>query len=190
MIHDQTPTGQSEATSLRWYAIKVFYNRVLELRDYIAPQISDSYIPMVTRVEERAGVRRRVRRQLISSLLFVRTTPGNAATIMDTTRDRAMVYAREEDGQRIPDPIPDRQMDLFKLVTSHGEQGVDYLGADHPRYYKGDLVKVIDGPFKGSEGHIVRIKENRRLVVTVRGVCAIATGFIPGAFLRKVSPPG
>ena len=48
----------------------------------------------------------------------------------------------------------------------------------------GETVKVTDGPFKGAEGHIVRIKKDRRLVVTIRGVAAVATTFIHPQFLE------
>lgn len=77
-------------------------------------------------------------------------------------------------------------MDIFMLVTSSGEQGMEYFGEDNPKFYKGERVRVIDGKFKGAEGVICRIRKNSRLVVTVQGVCAVATSYIPQAFLMKL----
>ena len=37
-----------------------------------------------------------------------------------------------------------------------------------------------------AEGHIVRIRGDHRLVVTIDGLCAIATGYIPRPFLQKI----
>ena len=54
------------------------------------------------------------------------------------------------------------------------------------KFYQGDHVKVIDGTFKGAEGYICRIKKNHRLIITVHGVCAVATSYIPQAFLKKI----
>ena len=46
---------------------------------------------------------------------------------------------------------------------------------------------VTGGPFKGAEGHIKRIKRDRRLIVTIKGVVAVATAYIHPSLLRKVS---
>ena len=53
-------------------------------------------------------------------------------------------------------------------------------------YIPCEHVKVIDGTFKGAEGYICRIKKNHRLIITVHGVCAVATSYIPQAFLKKI----
>lgn len=43
-------------------------------------------------------------------------------------------------------------------------------------------MRVTEGPFKGAEGYIKRIKGNRRLIVSIEGVVAVATTYIPGVF--------
>lgn len=98
-----------------------------------------------------------------------------------------MVYSRREERRQIPVAIPDREMDIFMLVTSGGKLGVEYLGDDSPGYHLGDRVRVTDGPFTGSEGHIARIRGNHRLVVSIKGLCAVATSYIPMAFLKKLT---
>jgi ribosomal protein L24 len=50
----------------------------------------------------------------------------------------------------------------------------------------GDRVVVTGGPFKGAEGHIKRIKRDRRLVVTIPGIVAVATAYIHPDLLKKV----
>ena len=45
---------------------------------------------------------------------------------------------------------------------------------------------MTGGPFQGAEGYVVRIKKDRRLVVTISGVAAIATSFIPMELLEKI----
>ena len=51
----------------------------------------------------------------------------------------------------------------------------------------GVRVRVTEGPFKGAEGYIKRIKGNRRLIVSIEGVVAVATTYIPGCFLEKIA---
>lgn len=83
--------------------------------------------------------------------------------------------------------MPDEQMDLFMKICSIKDSGLEYLGEDGPQFHQGDRVRVIDGIFKGFEGHIKRIKHDRKLIVTIEGVAAFATRFIPPAFLEKIN---
>lgn len=88
--------------------------------------------------------------------------------------------------KRLPLAISEREMNIFMLVTSSGGQGMEYFGEDNPKFHRGERVRVIDGKFKGAEGVICRIRKNSRLVVTVQGVCAVATSYIPQAFLQRI----
>lgn len=78
-------------------------------------------------------------------------------------------------------------MDLFMKICSIKDSGLEYLGEDGPQFHQGDRVRVIDGIFKGFQGHIKRIKHDRKLIVTIEGVAAFATRFIPPAFLEKIN---
>jgi hypothetical protein len=77
-------------------------------------------------------------------------------------------------------------MTPLMLLTSGEDSNLEYLGDDTARYSVGQKVKVIDGQFAGAVGHICRIKGNRRLVVAIKGVCAVATSYIPSCFLEKI----
>ena len=99
---------------------------------------------------------------------------------------RVLLYTREKNGKKIPSAIPDREMEIFMLVTSAGKAGLEYLGEDSPRFRKGEKVRVTGGQFKGAEGHICRIKGDRRLIVSIQGLCAVATSYIPQCYLEKI----
>ena len=45
---------------------------------------------------------------------------------------------------------------------------------------------VTGGIFKGAEGYIKRIQGNKRLVVSIEGVVAVATSYIPAVYLEKL----
>ncbi len=67
-----------------------------------------------------------------------------------------------------------------------GENGLEYFPADQLAYKSGTKVRVTAGLLKGSVGEIKRIKGNRRFVVEIQGICAIATSYIPSEFLQKL----
>jgi TonB-dependent SusC/RagA subfamily outer membrane receptor len=67
------------------------------------------------------------------------------------------------------------------IYGSQGANGVIIITTK-----KGERVRVIDGRFKGLEGEIKRINGDHRLIVTIEGICAVATTYIPRCFLEKI----
>ena len=160
-----TNEGKSEVE--RWYAVKVYYNRMTPLREQLALDGVNYFIP-----------------SMITSLLFLQTSAEYLAHFVDGYHDKLWVY--RDPLTRKPSVIPDKEMEVFIFVCTAGQQGLCYLGEDRPEYHQGDRVRVTEGQFKGAEGYIKRIKKDRRLVVSVRGVAAVATTFIPPQFLEIV----
>lgn len=153
---------------INWYAIKVYYNRVQ---------------PLIAECKE-SGMEFFAPTDIIGSLLFVRSEESEVLHLAAASDVKMWVY-RTSDGSR-PAAIPDREMEVFRFVVTAGQQGLTLLGEDRPEYHMGDRVVVTDGPFKGAEGHIKRIKKDRRLVVTIAGVVAVATAYIHPSMLKKV----
>lgn len=50
----------------------------------------------------------------------------------------------------------------------------------------GDKVRVLDGIFKDQEGYIVKIRGDKRFVISIPGVVAIATIYIPKHLLAPI----
>ena len=154
--------------TVRWYAIKVYYNRMKQLREQLAVDGIRFFIP-----------------SMVSSLLFVQASNDYLMQFEEGYRGRLWVYRDLLTGK--PSAIPEREMEVFIFVCTAGQQGLSYLGEDKPEYHKGDRVRVTDGVFKGAEGYVKRIKKARRLVVSIRGVVAVATSYIPPQFLEIIS---
>lgn len=154
--------------TMDWYAIKVYYNRVQTLIQDVKTAGIEFFAPT----------------DVISSLLFVRC---DNEWLQRFAADRwREIWVYRSVATNKPMPIPDREMEVFRFVVTAGKDGLELLGDDRPEYHEGDLVVVTDGPFKGAEGHIKRIKRDRRLVVTISGIVAVATGYIHPSMLRKV----
>ena len=151
-----------------WYAMKVYYNRVQ---------------PLIADCRER-GVEFFAPADVIGSLLFVRCREAELGQMAEEHRGQVWVYRNAAGTQAAV--IPDREMEVFRFVVTAGREGLELLGDDRPEYHEGDRVVVTGGPFKGAEGHIRRIKRDRRLVVSIRGVVAVATTYIHPSLLRKV----
>lgn len=152
---------------IRWYAMKVYYNRTTLLCEQLIEDGVSYFVPA-----------------MIGSLLFVRVTESYLAQFEKSFHNRMWVY--RDLLTRKPSAIPDREMELFVFVCTAGKQGLSYLGEDKPEYHKGDRVRVTEGVLKGAEGYIKRIKKDRRLIVSVKGVAAVATSYIPAQYLETI----
>ena len=172
---------------LHWYALKVFYNRVVHLKSLLPAGI-ESYVPVHTVETHEHGRLSYTEEPLIPSLMFVRC---NAEWLVAFKRDHNedfMYYtAKDPDGNNVPGPIRDEEMRSFILVTSaEAGRGATYFGADAPEYHTGDRVRVTGGIYAGAEGYIKRIKKDRKLIVAVSGVAVVAVSYIHPDFLEKL----
>lgn len=171
---------------MHWYAFKVFYNKVFEIEDLLNREKIETFVPCEMVLVEHNGTKKSVRKPVISSLLFFCSTEQQALEQQQRLTDRVILYTRLVGWQKLPVAIPDREMNIFMLVASSGEKGLEYFGEAPRDYCIGQRVRVTDGPFKGAEGYIHRIKGNRRLIVSIEGVCAVATAYIPQCFIQKI----
>ena len=199
-----------EESSLNWYALKVFYNKVFEIEASLTDMDLETYIP-VRQVQLKGEDHMRAARRLatpddrrrdnqfvqagpvifkrvpvVSSLLFVHAPKERLPEVEACVDGRGFIYKTAD--RKTEAVIPDKQMAMFQLVCSSGAEGLEFFADDDlTRYKAGDKVRVLEGPLKGAEGYIKRIRKDRRLLVSIEGFIAVATSFIPPQFLEKVS---
>ena len=204
-----------EETTLHWYALKVFYNKVFEIEDLLGAMGIETYLAvdkvllkgaahLIARrhiatlkaqgkrdtryVEEGALIFQRT--PLVSSLLFFRADEGGLRAVESAMKDvndnaKGFIYKTADWKQYAI--VPDRQMATFRLVTAKGSQGLEFFSSDSfTRFKEGRKVRVKEGPFKGAEGYIKRIRRDRRLLVSIEGIVAVATAYIPPELLETV----
>ena len=151
-----------------WYAIRVFSRKMEPLLSVLTQKGVEHFHP----------------EEVIKSLVFLKTTESFINTFRNEHYQEVWVYTRPKSST--PAIIPDKEMDIFMFVCTAGKKGMMYLGEDRPEYHVGDRVRVTEGPLKGIEGHIRRIKKDRRIIVSINGLVAVATTFIPPQFLEVI----
>ena len=92
----------------------------------------------------------------------------------------------EENGKHPPLTIPFSAMTNFIKATSTNSEHVRIVSPEQCHYKNGDIVKIIDGEFKGVTGKVARIAGQQRVVVEIAGVCMVATAYIPSIFIKVV----
>lgn len=167
-----------------WFAMKVFKNKAFEIEQYFQGKGVENYIPVQWEEKIRNGEVTKVRKPVISSLIFVCTEEENVEGLEKELYPRVHLYRFRQSKQ--PAVIPDREMDIFKMVTSVDSEQWDFVDAGSLKFSTNDKVRVTGGIFEGAEGYIKRIKGNRRLIVAIEGIIAIATTYIPSCYLEKL----
>ena len=171
---------------VRWYALKIFYSRLMNIKADLDAKGITTYVAMTTIEKFENGKLTYVNKPLVNSLLFRRTTPTFLRAYKELHNSDLMYY--QDFATKKPAPIDDVEMRSFIILTA-ADRGtrVQYLGESVPDFKRGEHVRVIDGLYKGAEGYIKKVRSDRKLIVEVRGVAVVAVSYIPPAFLEKIS---
>lgn len=89
-----------------------------------------------------------------------------------------------DDGKHPPLTIDYSEMMNFIHLTSIDDEHIKTVNTQQCHYKSGDLVRVIDGKFKGVIGRVARVGGQQTVVVEIEGLCLIATAYVPSAFLE------
>ena len=173
-----------------WFAIRVTYNRELKVKADLDARGIKNFVPMQYRREERNGqmVKRLV--PSVHNLIFIHIEPSKMKEYKMTT-DLPIRYImnRETNGSRKPITVPDREMENFIKVAGTYDEKLIYLNPDPGDFAEGERVRIIGGMFAGTEGIFVRLKGDRRVLVNVPGVVAVATTYVHMSMIEKITDP-
>lgn len=173
--------------NLHWYALSVYRNKVFEASRQLSDACADIYVPTVKKI---TGTNKVVDEPAVARLMFIRTCEHTALSLEKEALEdprRVNFFIFRNIAHDAIQPIPDAEMHMFMLVSSMGEHELSYLPFNDTDYRRGDHVRVTEGPFKGTEGYVKRIKKDRRVVVEIYGVCAVALPYIHREFLEKIT---
>ncbi|MBQ6179807.1 MAG: UpxY family transcription antiterminator [Bacteroidales bacterium] len=176
--------AEKEANKVNWYPVRVLYGRAEAIRKVADEAGVEFFYPKRLVQKETPGGKIFVEVPLVRSLIFLKATIQELLAIKTLVSSSLIPYYDRQTSK--PLVVPEKQMEIFMEVCGMKDSGLEYLGDDDPKYHQGDRVRVIDGIFKGFEGHIKRIRHDRKLIVTIEGVAAFATGYIPPSMLEKV----
>ena len=82
--------------------------------------------------------------------------------------------------------VPNYQMESLKIICAADADNTIVSLGEVPKFEKGQLVKVIDGAFKGVIGRVARWQGQQRVGVVVDELVTVVTAYIPSAFLMSI----
>lgn len=168
-----------------WYALRVTYSRELALKEYLDEKSIENFIPM--HYEYVVKGERKIRKlvPVVHNLVFVRSSRNCIDQIKNTISLPVRYIMNRE--TNLPITIPERQMHHFIAVAGTNDEQLVYLEPSVVAFRKGQRVRVTGGIFEGVEGEFIRIKNDRRVMVSIQGVMAVATTFIHPSFIELIN---
>ena len=170
-----------------WFPLRVTYNRELKVKADLDKLGVTNFVPMQYRREERHGVMVKRLVPSVHNLIFIHITPTGMAEYKKST-DLPIRYIMDRETRK-PITVPTREMDNFIKVAGTYEEKLIYLKPDLGDFAQGERVRIIGGMFAGAEGVFVRVKGDRRVVVNIEGLVAVATTFVHPSMIEKITDP-
>lgn len=186
-----TPTSAHE-DDRQWYVLRATYGRERQACDYLNAAGEQAYLPMHYVARDFKGQRQRTLRPLLPNILFVYTTAARIDEYIKRTPALSYLHyyynhiVTKSDGTNPPLTISERDMESFIRATTTDSEHVRLIDPQRCHYRSGDRVRITDGSFRGVEGRVARISGQQRVVVTLAGLCSVATAYIPKAFLERI----
>ena len=190
--HTGVSSDYVQKANHEWFVLRVTYNRTQKAHGIISTSDIQSYMPMHYVIKKEIGKKKRILQPLLPNLLFVYATREAVSSIIKKKDEDTPILKyyldktkpKEINGKHPPLTIPFSAMINFIKATSTESDHVRIVSNEQCHYKSGDIVKVIDGEFKGVTGRVARITGQQRVVVEIVGLCMVATAYIPSAFLE------
>lgn len=190
---DTVKVGVSRSEMVRWYPMRVTYGREEKIKDALDALEVRNFLPMqrLRGWVDEDGVPHQNIVPAIRNLIFVNASQQRITELKMYNKDcqplRYMTNPFPHDDNDYLLTVPDRQMENFIKVATVQDDRLLYLDPNADFLRKpGQKVRITDGDFKDAEGVIKRIKNNKRVVVEIQGVAALAITFVPSIWLQPI----
>jgi transcription antitermination factor NusG len=177
-------TIKANSLNLSWYVLRITYNRALKCKENMDKMEIKNFIPMHYVIDTKGDKKRRKFVPVVQNLIFVYTTKLTIDQIKQNTDMSSFVRYMMDKATGKPMIVPCKQMQDFITIAGSYDEQVMYLSATEISMKRGDKVRITKGVWAGVEGEFLRIKGDRRVVVTIQGIMAVATVFIHPSWLE------
>lgn len=185
--HNQTQTTKDgRQPSLVCFTLHVWQ------REYMVEKGITAFYPTKTTVKLINGKRKTVTESLLPNIFFAYGTFDQIKSFVYDNVNLPFLrfyYRHVHIGSKIdkiPMIVPDYQMESLKIISAADADNTIVSLVNVPKFEKGQLVRVIDGAFKGVIGRVARWQGQQRVGVVVDELVTVVTAYVPSAFLEKI----
>lgn len=186
------PKAQKEEEFPHWYVLRTTYGREKKAYDYLTAKGITAFYPTTDTVKLIKGKRKVVTESRLPNIFFAYGTEEQLKSFVYDNVNLPFLrfyYRHVHVGRRIekiPMIVPDYQMESLKIICAADADNTIVSLAEVPKFKQGQMVRVIDGAFKGVVGRVARWQGQQRVGVIIGDMATFATAYVPSAFLEKI----
>ena len=163
--------------SENWYALRTKPRAEKKVLERLTASGYTAYLPLVTTLKVWSDRKKKVQTPLISSYVFVKTTPKS---LFKTLTLQGTAGVLRLSGK--PAVIREEEIENLKILMKDTDE-VEALENGH--FKKGENVEVVRGPFTGLTAQAVQVKGKYRIIVNVTSLGVSFNVNIPMSFVQK-----
>lgn len=175
-----------------WYALRCTYGREKTAYDYLVAKGITAFYPTTEVVKLIKGKRKIVTESRLPNIFFAFGTEEQLEEYVYDNVNLPFLrfyYRHKHVGSRIiktPLIVPDYQMESLKIICEAKASNIIVSLSSVPIFQAGQMVRVVDGAFKGVIGRVKRWQGQQRVGVIIGDMATFATAYVPSAFLEKI----
>lgn len=177
---------------LHYYALCTTYGREKKAYNFIVKKGTSAFYPTLTTLKLVDGKRKAVEESRLPNIFFAYGTEEEIKSYVYNNVHLPYLrfyYRHFHFGNKVekePLIVPDNQIESLRIIGKAGVDNIVVFTDEVPKFQTGQVVRVIDGQFKGVIGRVARYQGQQRVGIVFDGLLTVATAYIPSAVMEKI----
>ncbi|MEX2462819.1 MAG: transcription termination/antitermination protein NusG [Balneolaceae bacterium] len=172
---------ESENNGFDWYVVRCFSSHERKVKEFLTREIEELklehkikeiLIPTETVVEIRSGKKKTKEKNFFPGYILVNTRYDEEVNNLIQSAPSCLGFLKAGRSDVIPTPLKQNEVDRILGRVSDNKEMAEKGGVVDIPYKEGDLIKVIDGPFKEFDGTVQEVLPDKlklRVLVSIFG---------------------
>jgi len=170
----------SSDSEFDWYVVRVFTGHENKVKEYLQREIAEQgledkvdeiLIPTETIVEIRSGKKKQKEKNFFPGYMLLSTKYDEEVNNLVQGAPSCIGFLKSGKNDIVPQPLKESEVERILGRVLDNKEMVEGGVVDIP-YKEGDIVKVIDGPFKEFDGTVQEVLPDKlklRVLVSIFG---------------------
>lgn len=157
-----------------WYLVRCTLRRLASVHEAVGRLGLEAFLPVYDG------------RPLFPDSFLVRASRQDFASLLNSNIPGLMPYSKSADGHDFVS-FPDSKINMLRTIVDSMDPNILVDQTLAPHYLSGDMVEVIDSPFKGVVGRYFKYKGQHRVFVEIPGLGIFGTAYVPRGMVRMAA---
>jgi len=167
--------------SKNWYVVRCFSGHEKKVKEYLEKEIADNgledritdlLIPTETVIEIRSGKKRTKEKNFFPGYMLIEAYYDDMVNQVISNAPSVIGFLKTDSTSKKPTPLRAEEVNRILGRVSRNKELVAAGGMVEIPFKHGDLIKVVDGPFKDFDGTVEEVypdKMKLRVLVSIFG---------------------